>query len=78
MEQLEQVDIKKKILKAAENLFMKYGVRSISMDDISRHLAVSKKTLYQHFADKEDIVPGTHRNDGNSISGDHTGFQKCH
>ena len=57
MEQLEQqLDIKKKILKAAENLFMKYGVRSISMDDISRHLSVSKKTLYQHFIDKEDIV----------------------
>jgi TetR/AcrR family transcriptional regulator, cholesterol catabolism regulator len=56
MEQLEQLDIKKKILMAAENLFMKYGVRSISMDDISRHLSVSKKTLYQHFADKEDIV----------------------
>lgn len=59
MEQIEQVDIKKKILKAAENLFMKYGVRSISMDDISRHLSVSKKTLYQHFADKEDIVSMT-------------------
>jgi AcrR family transcriptional regulator len=26
------------------------------MDDIARHLAVSKKTLYQHFADKEDLV----------------------
>ncbi len=59
MEQIEQLDIKKKILKAAENLFMKYGVRSISMDDISRHLSVSKKTLYQHFADKEDIVSMT-------------------
>ena len=59
MEQLEQLDIKKKILKAAENLFMKYGVRSISMDDISRHLSVSKKTLYQHFEDKEDIVSMT-------------------
>jgi AcrR family transcriptional regulator len=59
MEQVEQLDIKKKILKAAENLFMKYGVRSISMDDISRHLSVSKKTLYQHFADKEDIVSMT-------------------
>lgn len=56
MEQIEQLDIKKKILTAAENLFMKYGVRSISMDDISRHLSVSKKTLYQHFTDKEDIV----------------------
>ena len=38
---------------------MRYGVRSISMDDIARHLSVSKKTLYQHFADKEDIVTVT-------------------
>jgi len=53
---MEETDVKRKILKGAENLFMKYGVRSISMDDIARHLSVSKKTLYQHFADKEDIV----------------------
>lgn len=53
---MEEVDTKKKILKGAESLFMKYGVRSISMDDIARHLSVSKKTLYQHFVDKEDIV----------------------
>lgn len=53
---MEEVTIKEKILKGSEELFMRYGVRSISMDDIARHLAVSKKTLYQHFADKEDIV----------------------
>ncbi len=53
---MEELDIKEKIIKGAEELFMKYGVRSISMDDIARHLSVSKKTLYQHFADKEDIV----------------------
>jgi TetR/AcrR family transcriptional regulator, cholesterol catabolism regulator len=53
---MEETDIKRKILKGAESLFMKYGVRSISMDDIARHLSVSKKTLYQHFEDKEDIV----------------------
>lgn len=35
---------------------MRYGVRSISMDDIARHLSVSKKTLYQHFADKDELV----------------------
>ncbi len=59
---MEEIDIKEKILKGAEDLFTKYGVRSISMDDIARHLAVSKKTLYQHFADKEDIVTMTCRN----------------
>ncbi|HTF16871.1 MAG TPA: TetR/AcrR family transcriptional regulator [Chryseolinea sp.] len=53
---MEDVDIRKKIIRGAENLFTKYGVRSISMDDIARHLSVSKKTLYQHFEDKEDIV----------------------
>ena len=53
---MEENNIKEKIQKGAEDLFMRYGVRSISMDDIARHLSVSKKTLYQHFTDKEDIV----------------------
>ena len=53
---MEEINIKEKIQRGAEELFMRYGVRSISMDDIARHLSVSKKTLYQHFADKEDIV----------------------
>ena len=35
---------------------MKYGIRSVSMDDIARQLSVSKKTLYQHFADKDELV----------------------
>lgn len=56
---MEEQNIREKIQKGAEELFMRYGVRSISMDDIARHLSVSKKTLYQHFADKEDIVTVT-------------------
>lgn len=56
---MEEIKIKEKIQKGAEELFMRYGVRSISMDDIARHLSVSKKTLYQHFVDKEDIVTVT-------------------
>jgi len=56
---MEEINIKEKIQKGAEELFMRYGIRSISMDDIARHLSVSKKTLYQHFADKEDIVTVT-------------------
>lgn len=35
---------------------MRYGIRSITMDEIARHLAISKKTLYQYFADKDEIV----------------------
>ena len=48
--------MKEKILAEAERLFWKYGVRTITMDDIARRLAISKKTIYQHFTDKEDIV----------------------
>jgi AcrR family transcriptional regulator len=40
----------------SREIFMKYGIRSISMDDISRELGMSKKTLYQHFLNKSDLV----------------------
>jgi len=53
---MEEKDVKERILKGAQELFVKYGIRSVSMDDIARHLAVSKKTLYQYFADKDEIV----------------------
>ena len=53
---MEVLDTKEKILQGVETLIMKYGVRSISMDDIARHLSISKKTLYQHFVDKDDMV----------------------
>jgi len=45
-----------KILQGAQELFLKYGIRSVSMDDIARHLSISKKTIYQYFVDKDEIV----------------------
>ena len=56
---MEELDVKTKILKGAEELFMRYGVRSITMDEIARHLGISKKTLYQYYVDKDDIVAST-------------------
>jgi TetR/AcrR family transcriptional regulator, cholesterol catabolism regulator len=53
---MEEQDQREKLLKGADELFMKYGLRSVSMDDIARHLGVSKKTIYQHFADKDEVV----------------------
>ena len=35
---------------------MKYGARSVTMDDIARELSVSKKTIYQYYKDKDEIV----------------------
>jgi AcrR family transcriptional regulator len=51
-----QTETKTRILKTAVELFSKFGFRSISMDDISHQLGMSKKTVYQYFADKDEIV----------------------
>lgn len=38
------------------SIFMTYGIKSVTMDDIARHLRMSKKTLYQFVTDKHDLV----------------------
>ena len=48
--------MKEKILEEAGHLYMLYGVRSVTMDDIANSLSVSKKTIYQYFKDKDEIV----------------------
>ncbi len=50
MEQLE------KILVVSGELFSQYGFKTITMDDIARRAGISKKTLYLHFANKEEVV----------------------
>jgi AcrR family transcriptional regulator len=52
----ENEEIKQKIVQAAFDLFQKYGIRSVTMDDIARHLGISKKTIYQGFSEKDEIV----------------------
>jgi AcrR family transcriptional regulator len=37
-------------------LYSKYGIKSITLDDIAREMGLSKKTLYQHFTDKNELV----------------------
>jgi AcrR family transcriptional regulator len=50
------MEAKERILLKAEELFMQFGIRSVSMDDIANNLGMSKKTLYQYFADKDELV----------------------
>ncbi|MCE2773152.1 MAG: TetR/AcrR family transcriptional regulator [Bacteroidetes bacterium] len=47
---------KERILHAAAELFFRYGIKSITMDEIAKHLSMSKKTIYQFFRDKDEIV----------------------
>lgn len=50
---METID---RIIQGSEELFMRYGVKSITMDDIASHLSISKKTIYQNFKDKDALV----------------------
>ena len=49
----EKVD---RILSESLRLFMKNGIRSISMDDIAKELGMSKKTIYQYVANKTELI----------------------
>lgn len=51
-----EADQKERIKQAAHELVMKYSIRSVSMDDIAASLGMSKKTLYQYYQDKDELV----------------------
>lgn len=44
------------ILEKVSLLYRRYGIKSITMDDVARELGISKKTLYRYVSDKEDLV----------------------
>jgi len=44
------------LIESARELFLKYGVKSVSMDDIARLLGISKKTIYSYVCNKSELV----------------------
>ncbi|WP_201429956.1 TetR/AcrR family transcriptional regulator [Marivirga aurantiaca] len=50
------MDTEKNILEGASNLFMQFGLKSVTMDDIASKVGVSKKTIYQFYKDKGEII----------------------
>ena len=49
---------KARIITHASAIFLRHGIKSVSMDDIAADLAMSKKTLYKTFTNKDEIVLG--------------------
>ena len=47
---------RERIIEQAAKMFAEQGIKSIRMDDIARALAVSKRTLYEMFEDKEELL----------------------
>lgn len=45
-----------KLHKAALSLFFRYGIRHVTMDDVAREAGMSKKTIYQFYREKDDLV----------------------
>jgi len=37
-------------------MYLKYGIRNVTMDNVATEFGISKKTLYQYFTDKQDLV----------------------
>jgi TetR/AcrR family transcriptional regulator, cholesterol catabolism regulator len=50
METQERIEL------AAHELFYRFGIKSVTMDDIAKHLSMSKKTIYTFYEDKDQIV----------------------
>lgn len=48
--------MKETILKKAGEIFLKYGFKSVTMDDIANELGISKKTIYKFYKNKEELV----------------------
>lgn len=54
--QNEWMKVGEQILKGASDLFFHYGIKNVTMDDIAKHLGMSKRTIYENFPTKDDIV----------------------
>ena len=47
---------REKIIQRASEMFVEFGVKSVRMDDVAQDLAISKRTLYELFADKQELL----------------------
>jgi len=52
------MDIKRRIIEGAAEQFRMYGVKAVTMDSLASHLGISKRTIYELFSDKDDLLVG--------------------
>lgn len=69
------METRERILQESWHLFFAYGIKSITMDDIARHLSISKKTLYEHFDDKDALVTAVFKAFVEKVQADVTAFK---
>lgn len=47
---------KSRLFQSAMDLFLRYGIKSVSMDDIARKMGISKKTIYNLVSNKKELI----------------------
>ena len=52
----EKIDMKERILQTADRLFYLRGIRAIGVDTIAAEIGISKRTLYNHFPSKDELI----------------------
>jgi AcrR family transcriptional regulator len=52
------MDNRERIIEGAAELFRIYGIKSVTMDSLATHLGMSKRTIYEVFADKDELLIG--------------------
>jgi TetR/AcrR family transcriptional regulator, cholesterol catabolism regulator len=52
------MDNRSRIIEGASGLFRTYGIKSVTMDSLANHLGISKRTIYEVFADKDELLIG--------------------
>jgi TetR/AcrR family transcriptional regulator, cholesterol catabolism regulator len=55
------MEIRNRIIEGAAGLFRTYGIRSVTMDSLASQLGISKRTIYEVFSDKDEMVTGVLR-----------------
>ena len=50
------MDTKERIIEGAADLFKTYGIKSVTMDSLASHLGISKRTIYEVFSDKDELL----------------------
>lgn len=50
------MDIKDRIIEGTTELFKTYGIKSVTMDSIANHFGISKRTIYEIFSDKDELL----------------------
>jgi AcrR family transcriptional regulator len=52
------MEVRERIIEGASQLFRMYGIKSVTMDTLASNVGISKRTLYEAFSDKDDLLEG--------------------